>query len=617
MSDGGKKKRGGLFGKKDGLAEAIDELEAEKRQFDFVANALVGVFSQIDRAMTMMRVYPKNHPLVDSLIDQVVAKFDPIFENEDDVVVRVDAMQLTSEWGHVVHSQNLSEKKGFVWYTSYADGVIQYEFHKGLEGNELQKFLWLITNSSQGQISTDDDTVTLLWELGLQNIKYFAVEGFVDGGSLSDFDGRTEPEATGLIADTAEDPSKTSELTDLFSNLNTIHVDLFTRMQVEAQMKIPEVKMRDQDLEYAFLVNLKALERVVDEWDSSADLEYRLIEALLSVIRTAPATASAEQAGEIIAAVTHQLIDNEMWAGAVKVLKLLFARRSHFVDREFDPISGVVTELTDPRRLDALLNGFQKNGQEREALRELLLLLDHDGLQKQIILIFSDPKREIIGLKWLFDLLKDATNDANARNIYAPETVKKETYLNRVLGQLNEGENASWQPVARLLLKAIESKNIETLSSALKIEHSCWRDAQVAEKYIVAFTIHKDADLRKRALKILSKHHRKLFVKTIEESVMSKYFAGRSPGELRFLMRMFLDTVPDGKAELRKLLKTRGWGSESAREFTGIAAAVLLKSGDQESREIIERYCGSRLTHSSLKKTYSSLLIRHKVDNDG
>ncbi len=617
MSTGGKKKGGGLFGKGEALAEAIDELEAEKRQFDFVASALGGVFSQIERAMTMMRVYPKNHPLVDSLIEQVVVKFDPIFEVEEDVVVRVDATQLTSEWGHVVHQQDLVEKKGFVWYSSYADGIIQFEFHKGLDGHELQQFLWLINNSSQGQISSDDDTVTLLWELHLKKIKYFAVEGFVDGGSLSDFDGRTEPEATALIADCAEDPNSNSELADLFSNLHTIHVDLFTRMQVEAQMKIPEVEMRDQDLEYAFLVNLKALETVVAEWDSSADLEYRLIEALLSVIRTAPATAGAEKAGEIIAAVTHQLIDKEMWAGAVKVMKLLAARRAHFTDSDFDPVAVVLAELSDPRRLDALLNGFQKNGRQREDLRELLLLLDHDSLQKQIILIFSDPKREIIGLKWLFDLLRDSTNDGNARNIYAPETVKKVSFLNRVLGQLDVGDNASWQPVARLLLTAIESKSVETLTAALKVDHSCWRDPRVAEKHIAALTAHADDDLRKMALKILSKHHRPIFIKTIKESVMSKDFAGRSSGELRFLMRMFLDTVPDAKVELRKLLKTRGWGSESHREFTGVAAAVLLKAGDEESRTIIESYSTSMLTHSSLKKTYSSLLKRNKANNGG
>ena len=617
MSKGGKTK-GGLFGKGSTfVGDAIDELEAERRQYDFVAQALNGVFGQIERAMTMMRVYPKNHPLVDTLIEQIIVKLEPIFETEDDVIVRVDAMQLSSEWGHMVYEQNSAEKKGFAWYSSYADGVIQYEFHKGVDAEEMQKFLWLINNSNQGQLSSDDDTVTLLWELGLDKIKYFAVEGFVDGGSLSDFDKRTEPEATAMIVDAAENPGKSSELGDIFSNLNTIHVDLFTRMQIEAQMKIPEVELREHDLEYAFMVNVKALEAVVQEWDSSADLEYRLIEALLSVIHTAPATSGAKKAGEIIASVTHQLLDREMWGGAVKVMKLLDARRSHFAEKNFDPVGLVLAELSDPARLDALLNGFQKNGTQREELRELLLLLDHEKVQKQIILILSDAKRDIIGLKWLFDLLKDVTDDSNARNLLAPDALKKKAYLTRLLEQLGEGENAAWQPAARLLIKGMESSDANILSLAIRVEHSCWKDPRIAEKHIVKLAIHKDEDIRKKALKLLSRYHKMLFENTARESVLSKDFKGRSQGELRFLMRIFLDTTKGAKEELRKLLKTRGWGGENARDFAGIAASVLLKAGDTESRKIVEEYSASFLTHFALRKTYASVLKRYKVNDGG
>ncbi len=610
------KTEGGLFDKQE-LGTAIDELEAEKRKFDFVASALEGVFGQIDRALTMMRVYPKNHPLVDSLVDQVILKFDPIFEVEDDVVVRVDAMQLTSEWGHVVAEQNSVEKKEFIWYGAYADGIIQFEFHKGLEGDELQKLLWLINNSALGKISTDDDSVTLLWELNLEKIKYFAVEGFVDGGTLDDFDGRTEPEATALIADAAEDRNLREDLSNLFSDLNEIHVDLFTRMQVEAQTKIPEIEMRDKDVEYTFQVSGTALKQVLDEWDSTADLEYRLIEALLGVIRAAPASEGAKKAGDIIISVTHQLIDREMWGGAVKVMKLLDSRRSELAERGFDPVDHVLTELSDPVRLDALLNGFQKNGLQREGLRELLLLLDHDGVQKQIIQILSDANRKIVGLKWLFLLLKDVTNDTNSPNIYDAKTVKKGAYLERLLSQLEGSEHKTWQPVARILLQAIQSQKSETLTSALKVEHSFWRDPKIAEKHIMGLATHKEQDLRKMALKILSKNHKDIFAKTIKQNVMSKDFSGRSKGEVRFLMRTFMDTTPDATSELRKLIKTRGWGGQDGRDFAMIAAGILLKASDDEARKIVKAYSGSMLTHAGLKKDYSSLLKKYTEKNGG
>lgn len=602
-------------GQKETIGGIIDEFEAEKRHFEFVAKALQNVFSQIDRALTMMRVYPKNHPLVDNLIQQVVEKFDPIFEVEEDVIIRVNADELTSEWGHVVHSKSSSEKNTFVWYSSYADGIIQFEFHKGLGANELQRFLWLINRSTADEITSDDDTVTLLWELNLKKVKYFAVEGFVDGGSIEAFDKRTEPEALALVADAAENPSAPSELDEIFSNINTIHVDLFTRMQIESQLKLPHMELRDQDLEYAFLVNATNLKDVIDEWISSADLEYRLIEALLSVIRTAPASVGAEKAGEIIMAVTHQLIDREMWDDAVKVMKLLDARRSHFVDKGFDPLGIVLEELSDPTRLDALLNGFQKNALLRSELQELLLLLDHDKLQTQVILVIGNKDRNLIGLKWLFLLLKSATNRSNTKNIYAPAILKNPVYLQRMLSILVDEAHTHWQPASRLILAALEHKKKEIQLLALNIEDNIWKDPRIGEKYLTNFSNHVDEDLRKRALKLLREYHKELFKKAVKDNVLSKKFTEKSIGEIRFLMRMFIDICDDGPAKLRDMIKIRGWSSVHARNLAVIAAEVLMKRNDADAKKIIKSYRESRLTHTELRDSYAKILIKYQVDD--
>ena len=593
----------------------IDDQEMEKRDDRKLVAELTPFFNAIDRVFTMMRVYPPTHPLVDELIKNLIKRLEPILDREETIFFNLDAAELTTVSGSQFYAEALSEKGQFLWYASYSDGVLQMEIFREVNADELRAFLRVVNKSAQGAIASDDDTVTLLWELQLDTIKYFAVEGFVDSGSLEDFGERTEKEAIDLIVDAAVSPGgeEARELQGLFDNLNLRHLDLFTRMQIEANAKIIVPELRDQDLAYAFAVDPMLVDKLCDEWMSGADLEYRLIEALLSIIRTSPGTDGAARAAEMIANVTRQLLEGELFEEAVRVLELLHDRRDLFIETEIDPLGELLEELSDPMQIEAMVNMFQAKIELREALGRLFRLLGHQVVLKQILGLLADEKRNVVALSQLMDIVFELVDTATEGLVIAPEYLEKPIYLRRVMGELPDRDFVGWAPTARLIRKAIEAKDPEVRDLALQLEHPCWDDPNLAAQYLVPMADDPDEKIRKLALGLLAEKHNELFRNAIRDTLLARKMGGRTHAELRFLMRIFMDTAPDAAPYLRGLLQTKGWLGSDAREFAKMAAAILVEAGDAEAISHIESARGSLLTAPELKRSYGQILQRFRA----
>jgi hypothetical protein len=65
-------------------------------------------------------------------------------------------------------------------YELFADGLRTLGLRPGLDLDELESFLRIITYDAS-EIHSEDDLVTLLWEAGLRHVVYHAVDLFVEG----------------------------------------------------------------------------------------------------------------------------------------------------------------------------------------------------------------------------------------------------------------------------------------------------------------------------------------------------------------------------------------------------------------------------------------------------
>ncbi len=579
-----------------------------------VAHDLKTLFNMFDRLVTMLRVYPRGHPILDEIAGQIETRFKTAFEDHGDIFeVLVDATALSTAEETEFFSRELSDKQQYIWYEAYADGLLALTFRQGLMAAEILDFLGVIDRSAQGVIDSDDDTITLLWELELPHLDYHAVEGFADGAAVETFEGMNEPDAVNLVASGIEDPKgeEARRLIQMFENLNLQHVDIFTRMQLRAGEQLSAPEIRDEDLAYAFVVDQSVIDKLSHEWHEGVDLEYRLIEALLSIVRGAPASEAAERASEMIVSITHQLLDRAMYAQATRILELLHDRRALFTDSDFDPLGDLIEELSDPLRLEALIYTLQKKPGERGALINLLLLLGPDRVQTQVLRLLADDSKNIVAASQLVDVVVQATTPENEHQILNPEFVKNPIYLRRLLRELGNRDAESFSPTPRLIRAALGVEDIETIAAALKIEHPVWSDERIAEKYLMPLAMRQEEEIRKYAMERLSEFHPRTFENVIRDSILARDSQGRSFGEVRFLMRMYLEAnEAEAVSHLREMLEVKGWLSESKRDFAKMAAAVLIEHGDEQALQAVREAAESVWVNHDLKRSYTTTLKR-------
>lgn len=590
----------------------VEEQAIDERDDRELTRSLRSFFNAADRVVTMMRVYPVGHPLLDGLIGGLHSQLSSILDTEGSVFVNLDATELTTNQGTSCFSEATSEKDEFIWYAPYSDGLLQLEFRDGLDVDELRAFLRVINRASTGAIRSDDDTVTLLWELQLEGIQYFAVEGFVDAGQLEDFGERTEQEAIDLLADAAVAPDgeEANELHALFDDIELRHLDLFTRMQVEANARVIVPELKDQDLAYAFAVQPELVGRLTDEWMKGADLEYRLIEALLSVIRVAPESEGALRASEMIKSLVIQLLESESFEQAVRILQLLHDRRDLFIETEIDPLGELIERLSDPMQIEALVHTFQRRPADRDALTNLFELLGHGTVLQRILGLLADPERKVVALSQLVDIVFVLVDETTESMVTAPDFVNESIYLRRLMSELADRDFVEWRPTSRLIRKAIDDDDPEVRELGLMLDHPCWDDVGLAQNYLVPMADDPDERIRKLALEQLGDKHPELFRNAIRDTILARKMGDRSHAELRFLMRVFMESSSQAVDYLRSLLDTKGWIGRGNKEFAKMAAAILIEAGDEEAIATIRAACDSLLTSPELKKSYERSLRR-------
>lgn len=590
----------------------IDEQQVDKRLDQKIAHEGTVIFNMFDRLVTMLRVYPKGHPLLDELGAAIAERINRSTTDFGDIEVRVGAHQLSTFHDTPFFSVEESEKSQYIWYNAYADGLQKITLINGIQSKEIQDFLGVINKSHSGNITSDDDTITLLWELSLEHITYFAVEGFVDNNALDNFSNMTEPEAIHTIADAAIDPrsQQATQLHTMFANSTLIQLDIFTRMQIESQQKMIIQELKDTDLAYAFGVDAELIKKLLGEWSSGIDLEYRLIEALLSIVRTSPTSDAGQNAANLVSQVTRQLLEKDMFEQAARILELLHNRRELFSQTAYDPLGDLINELSDPMQLEAMLHTLQVNTKQRDAIVKLLLLLGPSKVLKQILTLFADEKRKVVALPQLVDIVEKAVSTENESMLLAPEYVKSVTYFTRLLGELADRDLSGFSPTPRLIRAALALESAQAQALALSLEHPVFQDLVLAEKYLRPLSLSTNEDLRKNALRKLAEYHPVMFKETIRDSLLAREFRGRTHAELRFLMRVFVESVEEARPMLRSMCDIAGWFKSGHREFAKMAASVLLEFKDPEVQNILTKRSKAFWTHPDLRRSYSQSLTQ-------
>lgn len=137
------------------------------------------------KAVRAQQLYATNNPMYKAALDALRSAFAVVWSESPELSFKVAETEIF--WSDVaVLADPVKSADSLAWLL-YKDGIRELRFSKGVEDNEIVKFLHLLGRARKATID-DDDLVTLLWEADFTCIAYTyrdAQADDVDTGGIS------------------------------------------------------------------------------------------------------------------------------------------------------------------------------------------------------------------------------------------------------------------------------------------------------------------------------------------------------------------------------------------------------------------------------------------------
>ncbi len=134
------------------------------------------VLNLLAKAFASMRIYPRENPIVESLVNTFSEKMQNFLDEEEELKLIVNEFSIIFMEETVFQE---GQKKASLPFLFFKDGIRELAFYKGLDKEELQDFLKVIKDNAD--LPPDDsDIVNSLWIKDFPHIRYFAVDEFLD-----------------------------------------------------------------------------------------------------------------------------------------------------------------------------------------------------------------------------------------------------------------------------------------------------------------------------------------------------------------------------------------------------------------------------------------------------
>lgn len=176
-----KKQTGLVVRGKDAIEEgaAFDSPEELKEALHLLTN----VFKQLGVAMMSIRQYGFSHPQTQRALAQARA----------DIGTALAANAYAVRWD--VTTTAFTFEGAAVWapdrvpfdripHQLFADGIRKVQFKVGITEDEIRDFLVILLRDASSIFSTEDDSVTAMWDRRFEHVAYLAVDSFADGGEI-------------------------------------------------------------------------------------------------------------------------------------------------------------------------------------------------------------------------------------------------------------------------------------------------------------------------------------------------------------------------------------------------------------------------------------------------
>ncbi|MBW2415550.1 MAG: HEAT repeat domain-containing protein [Deltaproteobacteria bacterium] len=355
------------------------------------------------RTERTVRTYPAGNELSERALDQAQLRILAAVP----VRIQVQRDQLACDGvALLTEARDRSDLPGRL----YRDGVREIELQKGLDPDEVRRFIRVLATPIHPDDSTED-YVTMLWEADLPNIRIVAIDPYLDLDVAADvLEGREVP---------------TEEINDV---------------QPPTSIPLPP--------EEAFEIREQDRRRVAMEVEGAERTPpwRNFVAALLDVLGSVDRAARAEEVAKLLETTFYQLLVERRLDAARELIEGTTGRMPPVAN---DAVGQALSRMAHPERLEPLEHGLREGELTSEDVEQLLLL-------------FGERAPESICA------LLDVTSEARIRQVYLNALVRiGSPAVEPVLAHFEAAGAGARCDLLRVLVRLRDPRAAEAASSML------------------------------------------------------------------------------------------------------------------------------------------------------
>ncbi|HKZ22361.1 MAG TPA: HEAT repeat domain-containing protein [candidate division Zixibacteria bacterium] len=524
--------------------------EAEEKDTQKI-KAAADLIGFLVRALKTMFLYPQNNPIPQDFKKNLFAKFTNFLEHYDELVLRLEQNQFLCDGDPIYQDPSIEEGIAIVLHR---DGVRQLAFSKGLTEVELYNFLDILKRLNR--ISSEDDSVTLLWEQDFSHIHYLVVDNYIEN---------YQPKL--LETPTAENLEKL-----YYSEINMAEAGAGVSSETQNILSSPEMSVIFNNLDTFDPDELDEINKLLES-DNSYSGADEVVLILFEIL------AQEQELNEYhdTVALLEKALDSFFNLGNISSACLLVKKLKEEEQAQ---------KLTSKTKADRLKTAMEKAG-DKERIYKLARLLNENKsvdikLVKQYLEIL--PASAISSLIYLLGEL----NHFAARKVVC-EVLEGfgASHLDLIANGIFDSRWFVVRNIVWVLGNLRTPKSCEYLKRTLRHSDSRVRRESIvslakvgtsqAYDYLIAILADPERKIRSLALKALVAGKVKNALNPLWEMFSDKKFKEKGPEEKKDVIEAIAAIgEEEGSLLLKKLIRKRNWFQKSYwRELKHMAIKAL------------------------------------------
>jgi len=559
------------------------------------------IFKYFDTAFSTLKLYPPGNPSIEKSEGIFYGKLKEFLDEYKEFRIGIKEFDFTYKEEIAFQDE---EKKRSLPFFLFKDGMRELTFYKGLEDKELQYFLDTLKEAIDLP-PEESDAVGLLWEKDFINIRYYAIDEFLDlniGGSEKSFDFEVDTQifSEGKIDMKPKDYAESKENDDMLAfgppkeeEKGEGEGDM--EGSEESDSRIPTIK-KDE---------LPEIEKLIAQ-DKQVSDSAELVALLFEILYYEENLDRFSDVLKILEKYFHDIVDRADFPQALASLQNMHELKEILREKspdKFSLLDKVMKNATDERYMSLLKKLYlEEKVKDHESFFDYLEFLG-PGAISVVGMIWESPKGPVHKQKAL-----DILREAGKKDIGALMYMAKGSNVALTLEVIAMLETVSDLKDLHFLKDFIQHPNKEIRLEIIRILGLAGNED--ANKILFQFLTDEDVEVRAFAAENLKYVGDKETFDFIVDLAADNEFRKRTRMEKKALLSYLASAKKEVVYDLfRSILKKWKLFSAHSHNETRIAAvAALEETATPEARQVLEE--GTRVFGRSIREACRDALSR-------